>query len=348
LLVQKTITMLSLVLWQIPNQPSDPDSACKKEAYDSDSLQCVSQNKETANHALYQAHLYDITGGFLFDPGHCDYASGQMSLSVDADRCGCDFVSSYEQSRLPIMREVERSVLGCDYGGTSWTTRVQADGIAKILNLQAGVNHLDVGSGSGWPALFLARSSGCDVTLVDIPMIALSLANQRVAEEGLDNQCRAIVASGAALPFAAGAFDSLSHSDVLCCLPEKMEMLQECRRVVRSQAAMLFTVISISPGLAQADYAQAVEAGPPFIEAPAEYSQMVRESGWRIIGRQDVTADFAVSLRTLVATMTARADEIAAAIGADELLEQKQHRQSQILAVEKGLLKREIFHCLAV
>lgn len=30
---------------------------------------------------------------------------------------------AYELSRLPAMRRVEESVLGCDYGGTSWTTR---------------------------------------------------------------------------------------------------------------------------------------------------------------------------------------------------------------------------------
>jgi hypothetical protein len=30
----------------------------------------------------------------------------------------------YEFVGSPVMQELERSVLGCDYGGTSWATRV--------------------------------------------------------------------------------------------------------------------------------------------------------------------------------------------------------------------------------
>lgn len=257
--------------------------------------------------------------------------------------CGHDFEAHYEQSRLPIMREVERSVLGCDYGGTSWTTRPQADAIARDLNLGPGLQHLEVGSGSGWPALYLAQTTGCDVTLVDIPPTALHLAYQRAREDGLADQCRVVAASGAALPFADSTFDTLGHSDVLCCLPEKLTMLRECRRVARSGALSSFTVIDIVPGLSSSEFARAVDAGPPFVEACADYAELIKESGWQLIKRQDVTHDHAKSLRILVDHMTLRAEEMAKAIGGDELREQKQRRQDQIAAIEQGLLRREIF-----
>ena len=73
----------------------------------------------------------------------------------------CDFAGSYERSRLPALRELERNVLGCDYGGTSWTTRVQVDHIAESLELTPGLQLLEVGSGSGWPGLFLGRITQC-------------------------------------------------------------------------------------------------------------------------------------------------------------------------------------------
>ena len=72
----------------------------------------------------------------------------------------CDFAGSYERSRLPAVRELERNVLGCDYGGTSWTTRAQAEHIAESLTLRPGVQLLEVGAGSGWPGLFLASLTG--------------------------------------------------------------------------------------------------------------------------------------------------------------------------------------------
>jgi len=46
--------------------------------------------------------------------------------------------------RLAVMQELERSVLGCDYGGTSWTTRLEADRIARVLELDPKMRLLDV------------------------------------------------------------------------------------------------------------------------------------------------------------------------------------------------------------
>jgi hypothetical protein len=53
--------------------------------------------------------------------------------SANMDCCAA-FAANYEMSRLPAMREVEREVLGCDFGGTSWTTGAQATQIAGALD----------------------------------------------------------------------------------------------------------------------------------------------------------------------------------------------------------------------
>jgi hypothetical protein len=67
----------------------------------------------------------------------------------------CDFAHNYERSSLPAVRELEQRVLGCDYGGTSWTTREQADHIAEALELGPGMQLREVGAGSGWPGLWV-------------------------------------------------------------------------------------------------------------------------------------------------------------------------------------------------
>jgi SAM-dependent methyltransferase len=168
---------------------------------------------------------------------------------IQFDDCCQAFAESYEVSNLPAMREVERSVLGCDYGGTSWTTSAQAQQIVELLNLQPGQHVLDIGAGSGWPGLYLADTSGCAVTLLDLPVNALAKARERAREDGIDDRVITVAASGAALPFADDSFEAISHSDVLCCLPEKIEMLEECRRVATDGANMLFSVIAVAPQL---------------------------------------------------------------------------------------------------
>jgi ubiquinone/menaquinone biosynthesis C-methylase UbiE len=263
------------------------------------------------------------------------------------DDCCQAFAESYELSNLPAMREVERSVLGCDYGGTSWTTDSQAQQIADLLDLKPGVHVLDIGAGSGWPGLFLADISGCDVTLLDLPKNALAKARQRALDDGIENRVNALVGSGAALPFADGSFEAISHSDVLCCLPQKIEMLRECRRIATDGANMLFSVIATARNLSDADYERAIEAGPPFIEAPDGYDVLLEACGWRVLQRFDATPDHRNSLNELVRafeTSTALADTL----GQDVVREAAKHRAEQIAVIDAGLMVREIFYATAV
>ena len=255
----------------------------------------------------------------------------------------CDFAASYERSRLPAVRELERNVLGCDYGGTSWTTRAQADHIAESLTLRPGVQLLEIGAGSGWPGLFLGSLTGCDVTLLDIPLNALKQAVERAAEDQISEQIRVVVGSGAALPFESASFDRLSHSDVLCCLPEKLDMLRECHRVATPDARMHFSVIQPAPNISSSEYQEALDVGPPFIDAPDGYEPFLRESGWQILECIDVSAEYLQSLQKLVDGMRSNPSALQEALGADELVSQRQHREDQIALIERGIMRREVF-----
>jgi SAM-dependent methyltransferase len=112
--------------------------------------------------------------------------------------------------------EIEREALGTDYGATSWTDREEARSLAAILDLDPGTRALELGAGSGWPGIFLARATGCDVTLVDLPREGLRMARRRAADEGVSEHCRGLVADGARLPFPDRSFDAVYHCDVLC------------------------------------------------------------------------------------------------------------------------------------
>ena len=141
------------------------------------------------------------------------------------------FANDYRLGRAEVVREIERRVCGCDYGGTSWTTRDEAQRLGELLGLAPGVRLLEVGAGSGWPGLYLATSMGCEVVQTDLPLEGLRIAAARAAADGLADTCRVTVADGAALPFETACFDAILHSDVLCCLEAKLSVLQECRRV---------------------------------------------------------------------------------------------------------------------
>ena len=256
------------------------------------------------------------------------------------------FVRLYERNQSDLVRGIERRVCGCDYGGTSWSTRAEADRLAQLLKLQPGRHLLEVGAGSGWPGLYMARTSQCDVTLTDLHPGSLAMASRRAARDRVEGQSgihRFAVAEGGALPFPAASFDAIVHSDVLCCLADKAAVLSACRRVIGKDGSMAFTVILTAPGLRGDDLTRAIDAGPGYITTDTEYPEMVRQAGWEIDRIEDFSPQYAETLTRMLAEEAAHGDELATMFGEADLADRLAKRQIGIDTIENGLLRRELF-----
>lgn len=253
------------------------------------------------------------------------------------------FAARYRVAGTDLIKKIERASCGCDYGATSWTTRIEADEAAALLGLAPGKRLLDIGSGSGWPGIYMAGRTGCDVVLSDLPLEGLRLAAERAAEDGLAAACSVVMADAAALPFPDGWFDAVSHSDVLCCLEAKQDVLNECRRTIRPGGTMVFTVISVVPDLSADDYETAVIAGPPCIAADTGYADMLRLSGWDIVDHRNITDVYGRTLGSVYDQESAHSDALRELIGDEALADKLGRRQRALNAVEKGLIQREMF-----
>jgi len=154
---------------------------------------------------------------------------------------------------------------------------------------------LDVGAGAGWPGLYFAKETGCDAVLVDLPLSGLLAATKRAAQDRISDHCRVAVADGSRMPFRDGSFDAVSHSEVLCCLEDKRGVLEACRRVIRDDGRMVFTVIWITPGLSRADHKRALEAAPEFGESETDYPTLLAQTGWTVTDCLDVSEVYGAS-----------------------------------------------------
>jgi 2-polyprenyl-3-methyl-5-hydroxy-6-metoxy-1,4-benzoquinol methylase len=126
------------------------------------------------------------------------------------------FDARYGIALPPVARQIERRVIGGEWGANGYTTMAQADTLARGLGLSAADRLLDIGTGRGWPGLYLAATTGCQVVLTDLPLEGLRVAADRAAAEGLAARAAMVVAAASGLPFRAGSFDVIVHSDVLC------------------------------------------------------------------------------------------------------------------------------------
>jgi 2-polyprenyl-3-methyl-5-hydroxy-6-metoxy-1,4-benzoquinol methylase len=126
-----------------------------------------------------------------------------------------DFAADYALPPAIVVDDIERRVIGEVWGANGFTTASQAELLADRLELRAGKRLLDIGTGRGWPGLYLAKRSGCEVVLTDLPIEGLRLARDRAAKEQVSFS-GAVVASARDLPFTESAFDAIVHTDVLC------------------------------------------------------------------------------------------------------------------------------------
>jgi 2-polyprenyl-3-methyl-5-hydroxy-6-metoxy-1,4-benzoquinol methylase len=126
------------------------------------------------------------------------------------------FRDRYREDRTDALLKIERAVIGGDWGANGYTTLQQADQLAAALRLSPGVRLLDLGAGRGWPGLYLAVRTGCRVVLSDVPLEGLHAAVARAATDGVADRVVAVASSARSLPFRAGTFDAVVHTDVLC------------------------------------------------------------------------------------------------------------------------------------
>ena len=265
-----------------------------------------------------------------------------MSRSEAEDELRARFGQSYVRNQRPVMKRIERAVCGCDYGATSWATREEVGAISAKLGLQPGTHLMDLGAGSGWPGLYLASLSGCNVALVDMPEEGLAIAAARARDDRLPG-VHGIVADGSALPWADRSFDAITHLDVLCCLPDKQSVLAECRRTIRADGRMIFSVISIAPELSNKDHTRAVELGPPYGVVATDYDKLLRLTDWITVEQTDCTAQYLDNAKSFLAVDQANRSELADVLGEEDCQQRIDKDVDLIDAIGSGLLRRKLY-----
>jgi len=205
------------------------------------------------------------------------------------------YAATYGKFMAPCLREVRAETYGEDIGQSGWTTVGELTDFFAWLGLGASSVVLDAGSGSGGPAVYLARTLGCDVTGVERDVRGVATANEEAERQGLAGLARFIAADASqALRFTAGAFTAVMCVDAMNHLPGRLQVLRDWHRLLAPGGRILYTNPVVITGLVSTqEIALRSAAGPSEFASPGVDERLIAQAGFQLIRREDATAGIA-------------------------------------------------------
>ncbi|HEX6606222.1 MAG TPA: methyltransferase domain-containing protein [Chloroflexia bacterium] len=206
-----------------------------------------------------------------------------MAVQVDL------YNDAYGNFAKAALAQVRRDTYGEDVGQSSWMTTGEYRQFFAWLGLAPESLILDVGSGSGGPALFMARTVGCRVVGVDINENGIATANAQA--QGVADQVRfQHIDAGHLLPFAEDTFDAIVCIDAILHIPDRVATLAEWWRVLRPGGRILFTDPVIVTGFVTKEELATRSSIGYFLFAPVGADERaIQDAGLELIHREDVT-----------------------------------------------------------
>ncbi len=168
--------------------------------------------------------------------------------------------------------------------------------LARDLELAAGDHVLDIGSGIGGPARYVAEAHGCKVTGIDLTDDFVQTANGLTRRCGLSDKVDFRQASALALPFDDASFDAATLIHVGMNIADKAGLFAEARRVLKAGGRFgIYDIMRLGEGDIPYPMPWAETAATSFVEDPGTYRELLSGSGFAIYDQKDRT-ELALSL----------------------------------------------------
>lgn len=131
---------------------------------------------------------------------------------------------------------------GADGGDRKERRQAQIDLIEHFLlwgGVQQASQILDVGCGIGGSSLYLAEKFNAHATGITLSPVQAQRATERAATAGMTQQATFQVADALAMPFPDNSFDLVWSLESGEHMPDKVQFLRECDRVLKPGGTLL-------------------------------------------------------------------------------------------------------------
>jgi SAM-dependent methyltransferase len=168
--------------------------------------------------------------------------------------------------------------------------------LAALLDPQPGERLLDIGSGLGGPARWIAAKFDCHVTGVDLTAEFCAAAEALNEAAGLAARVRIIHGSALDLPLPEAAFDRAYSQNVIMNIADKARFYAEAFRALRRGGVLALANLCAGPnGEPTYPVPWAETAATSFLVAPEEMRRQLAAAGFEILVFRETTAAIAPS-----------------------------------------------------
>jgi len=163
--------------------------------------------------------------------------------------------------------------------------------LAAMLQPQPGERLLDIGSGIGGPARWLAAKFGVHVTGVDLTAEFCAAAEALNAAAGLADRVTIRNGSALDLPVPDGGFDAAYSQNVIMNIADKLRFYREAFRALRPGGRLALSNLCLGPtGDPFYPVPWATTAETSFLATPQEMRADLTAAGFEIVRFEDTTA----------------------------------------------------------
>lgn len=182
-----------------------------------------------------------------------------------------------------------------------------------------GQHVLDLGCGTGRPALRLARARGVRVTGISVSRREVDRANESSRRRRMAHRVRFEHADAMALPYAAASFDAAWAVESMGHMPDRAVVLGELARVLRPGARLLIAdgYLRRRPPPGGGSAVEAVCAVfrmsvPPTLPG---YTDLLADAGFAVVGREELSEHAWRSMAGMARLMEERSAELSGMFG---------------------------------
>ena len=207
-----------------------------------------------------------------------------------------------------------------------------------------GAYVLDVGSGYGASARFLAAERGCRVHGVNISERENELARERNRQAGLDEAVTIEHGDFHDLPYEDERFDIVWSQESLLHGVDKSRILDECRRVLRPGGRFVLSDLLVRRHVSEEERAPIyARVKAPVMWDLDEYADAISETGLQVVDQADWPENVAPTYQSVLDQLVDQRDRLAERVPTEQIEQTIASLQLWIDAAQDGKISHGFF-----